>query len=71
MDKKNRFFEVCLAMAYKRKAVAIDTYDGMEKASEIEAIYADDTVVLGEMVHAEVHIMNIIRFEDTTSSPGG
>lgn len=71
MERGTRFFEVALAMYDKRKAICIDTHDGVEKASEIVALYSDDTVTLGELVNSDVSMMDIIRFGETTKPVRG
>lgn len=70
MERGTRFFEVALAMYDRRKAVIIGSHDGEEIECEIEGLRADGMVALYGVLDY-VDIMSIVRFEDTTSSPGG
>lgn len=70
MERGTRFFEVALAMYDKRKAVIIGSHDAEEYSCEIECLRADGKVGLYGVLDY-VDMMSIIRFEDTTTSPGG
>lgn len=68
MERGTRFFEVALAMYDKRKAVIFGL--GEEAAFEIEWLRADGRVALSGF-DEYVDMMDIVRFEDNKTSPGG